>query len=483
MINNFLNEAPINYSDINNYVRVGPHYYIKEFGTYEVDGQKKDYVKNLLPWQAAAIKEDVNPKEYKKIQRLLSFENIPLHYNYKNVVGNYWNLYKPLKYSPKQGSWKHIEFFLKQVFKEQYEMGLDHCTSLYNNPSQSLPILVLLSKENGTGKTLFLNLLSWLINENMEIIGSDLFMSMFNTFWANKTVVGIEEASLNGKKQYDYLKFLTTAKKVPYHGKGKDAISITNMLHFVICSNDETEFLKIDDEDSRLWVLKLDKVKHFIPNLEEKIKAEIPAFAHFLMNREIEYTKQHEEHRLLFQPEHFKTQQLEILKDESKPEVVKVVKEFVYDYFHHHPEVQKIIYTPGDLKTSLDIRGTNHRISKLILKHMKGAKKLDYPKNTNNTILNSLDFIENARRGHPIEFLRQDFYKPKNETKSNWVSPLPPAQQEKQQTQTQTQKTTTQKTTTQKTTTDNTDNTKKDNTPTRSQITNSKRKAKRRKRR
>ena len=65
---------------------------------------------------------------------------------------------------------------------------------LYENPKQILPILVLVSEERETGKTTFLNWIQMLFGENSILISSNNITSDFNSSYATKNIILIDEA-------------------------------------------------------------------------------------------------------------------------------------------------------------------------------------------------------------------------------------------------------------------------------------------------
>lgn len=84
---------------------------------------------------------------------------MPSHTNYQKEISGFYNLYEPIDHVPTEGDFSDIEKLLLHIFEEQYELGLDYMQLLYMQPTQKLPILLLVSEERNTGKTTFLNFL------------------------------------------------------------------------------------------------------------------------------------------------------------------------------------------------------------------------------------------------------------------------------------------------------------------------------------
>jgi len=397
------------YSDIENYVRVGRNTYLKEFGCFENENSENvKYVKNLIKWDMATLREDVDKKDVKFIEKYDKFVNVPMHVNYKQTIDGAWNLYHPLSYKHKKGSWKTIERLLRHIFKKDYEMALDYLTSLYVNPLQSLPIIALVSKENKTGKSAFVKLLEALLENNMATINSEDFLSSFNSDWAPKTMVAIEEAFWKDKRPYNKIKILNSTSKIGYHAKGKDKTPIDNALHFIFCSNNEDDFIKIDATETRLWVIKVGKITDYIINLESQIAKEIGAFAEFLSNREIEYTKTHTADRFLFHSEDYATPALEKLKIESENDIAKQIRYAVTEYFHIYKRRRTLELSPTDLIEYFNIKGaTKHQINRIIELCFPNAQKMDSSKH--HSFLDPKECVEIRKNGRYTIFYVEDF--------------------------------------------------------------------------
>jgi hypothetical protein len=100
------------------------------------------------------------------------FVNLPDHFNYQRIIDRdgkeFYNRYFPFVHVPTEGEFPTIMNFLKHIFGEHqiehpktkekipnYELGLDYLQILLTEPVQALPILVLFSQENQTGKSTF----------------------------------------------------------------------------------------------------------------------------------------------------------------------------------------------------------------------------------------------------------------------------------------------------------------------------------------
>lgn len=218
--------------------------------------------------------------------------NKPSHTHYQECIITkshdvYYNMYRPLKYSPEQGDFSHIDQLMRHIFGEQYELGLDYVQLIYTDPMQRLPILVLVSKVTKTGKSTFCKLLAEIFGENSIAIDNDVLTSRFNSSWTNK-ILAYNEESLLDPKLVEKIKNYATAEKLPTEGKGKDMVNRKVYFKLILCSNDEDHPTKITKEDTRHWVRKIPIIannsgKDFL----DECKKEIPAFLYFLIHRQL----------------------------------------------------------------------------------------------------------------------------------------------------------------------------------------------------
>jgi hypothetical protein len=315
------------------YIRVGTEYY-KTIVEKAPNGQTE---LNLVQWSADTIKNDYsNPKEFiRQIPKFDAFTNIPENdpnlyrqtvYSekdgYRSVL---YNRYCPVSHEPKAGEWRTINMLLHHIFdyptlKGQtcYEMALDYLQMIYLHPMQHLPILCLVSREQATGKTTFLNLLRAIFKENMRILDSERISSKFNGSWAGKLIIGVDESFIDTDKPtvVNRLKMIATNSSIPIEKKGKEAGEVPNFAKLIMCSNDETNFLKIEIEDTRYWIIRvkgIDPDKRD-PHMAERMEAEIPAFLWYLKHRTMFYA---ERTRLWFDSEDYATEALKKIQERT----------------------------------------------------------------------------------------------------------------------------------------------------------------------
>lgn len=149
----------------NKFLRIGTVYY-KVVESPLPSGDTKTERK---VWTYETICQDYGKDYIAQIPKYDGFCIISSHLNYKPVIGEFLNLYEPLECLPIEGNCQVTLGFIRHIFGEYYELGLDYMQLLYMKPITKLPILVLVSKENNTGKSTFLNLLKMIFGKNVLI--------------------------------------------------------------------------------------------------------------------------------------------------------------------------------------------------------------------------------------------------------------------------------------------------------------------------
>ena len=263
------------------YIRVQTSYY-KKCLQPTING---DFIDVWIPWSAEMLKQDLAPNYLKKIQKYDGFACVPSHLNFQETVGNFYNLYQPLEWKPAPGSCDTILQFLRHIFDEQYEIGLDYLTLLFTSPTQKLPVLCLVSRERKTGKTTFLNLLKLIFGKNMTFNGNSDFRSQFNSDWMNMLIIAVDEVLLDRKEDSEKIKNLSTARTSKSEAKNKDRKEIEFFGKFVLCSNNEENFIVIDPIETRYWIRKIPTLQDENIHLLQDMKKEINHLLYYLLQR------------------------------------------------------------------------------------------------------------------------------------------------------------------------------------------------------
>jgi hypothetical protein len=314
-------------------------------------------IKVLKKWNKQTIIDDFGKEVLNKIKKYDGFCFIPAHNNFEKIINGFYNKYEPISYQINtEGSWYKIENLLKHIFGEQYDLGLDYLTILWKYPTQVLPILCLVSDEKDTGKTTMLNLLKAIFEGNMTLNTNDDFRSRFNSDWAGKLIIAIDEVLLDKKEDSERIKNLSTAKYYKAEAKGKDREEVEFYGKFVLCSNNEENFIKIDANEIRYWVRKIPTLgSNKDPNLLTELTKEVPAFACFLNTREIKTKKAS---RMWFTKEQIHTKALDILIFGNRTSIEKELDEMLKQEFAIF-ELDTLCYTTNNIVEMLRKRGFN----------------------------------------------------------------------------------------------------------------------------
>jgi hypothetical protein len=266
----------------NDYIRVRTSYY-KVVLKRMLNGQQ---VRTLIPWNLATINRDMGKDFAATIPHYDDFVTVPEHINYRRVIdGRFYNLYEPLPYTPLPGEWSNIEQMLRHVFEEQYELILDYIEKAYFSPLQKLPIILLVSKDRGTGKSTFLNFIYAIFGVNATFNTNSDLTSQFNADWAGKLFILVDEVLLNKRESTERLKNLSTAQAFKMEAKGQDRVQQDFFGKFILCSNNVDRPLIIDPEETRFWVRDVKPLRTDNTNMLQDAIHEIPAFLYFLRNR------------------------------------------------------------------------------------------------------------------------------------------------------------------------------------------------------
>lgn len=243
------------------YIRVGTSFYkIVKYPT--ISGH---FNEQLVPWNEHIIKQDHGKDYLGKVPKYDGFACIPCHVNFKKEHHGFYNTYSPLTHEPKEGCIIRTRGFLKHIFGNQLELGLDYLKLLYQRPVQVLPILCLVSTERNTGKSTFLKWLKEIFGNNLTYLTNDSFASQFNADWANKLLICVDEVLFNKEELTERIKYLSTTNRNKLEAKGKDKREVEFFGKFILCSNNEDSFIKIDAHETRFWVRKVLPLKGRTP--------------------------------------------------------------------------------------------------------------------------------------------------------------------------------------------------------------------------
>lgn len=345
------------------YIRVGTDYY----RVVDKPLLSGDTINTLVKWTKGEIITDYGKDYIAEIKKYKGFATIPSNTNFEKEIKGFYNEYHEIRHEIKEGLFSKTESFLKHIFGEQYEIGIDFLTILWQQPTQILPILCLVSDERNTGKTTFLNWLKLIFQKNMTINKNEDFRSQFNGDWATKLIIAIDEALLDRREDSERIKNLSTSRTFKMEYKGKDKVETPFFGKFVLCSNHENNFIVLDEKEIRYWVRKVPSFNPGSENTEllEELEKEIPYFLDHVNSRKITTPKKS---RMWFSKEEIYTAALENLIKGNQTDLEKEIIEIVNNDFFRF-EKETICYSTTDLVNLLkinNIRPSSYKISEVL---------------------------------------------------------------------------------------------------------------------
>ncbi|MCS2336411.1 DUF5906 domain-containing protein [Bacteroides sp. BFG-606] len=286
------------------------------------------YVRKRIAWNNETLRQDYGKDYLATVPKYDGFCTVPEHVDYQPVVGKFLNLYEPIDHKPMEGDFPSIRSLVEHIFGEQYELGMDYLQLLYLQPVQKQPILLLVSEERNTGKSTFLNFLKALFQNNVTFNTNEDFRSQFNSDWAGKLLIVVDEVLLSRREDSERLKNLSTTLSYKVEAKGKDRDEIAFFAKFVLCSNNEYLPVIIDAGETRYWVRKIERLQSDDTDFLQKLKAEIPAFLYHLQHRQLSTEKKS---RMWFAPSLLHTEALQRIIRSNRNRLETEMYELILD--------------------------------------------------------------------------------------------------------------------------------------------------------
>ncbi|MBA7480576.1 hypothetical protein ES707_16038 [subsurface metagenome] len=292
--------------------------------------------KRIVPVNASLFRSLYGEDAIKSTRYYYAMESVPNNYpgredvEFMNVPKEVYNLYEPLKHQPEKGEWDHIKIIFEHFTRDQTQYLYDYVKLLLTKPSQILPILVLISPEQQTGKTTMLNFLYELFNPNGHIISMLEFSSRFNSHYATKLLVAIDESKLD-KKELEKIKSISTAKNIACEFKGRDAYQIRNYQHYILSSN-SLDFAYHYKQETRFWCFIFPSIKKHIPGFYEKMMSEIPAFIYYLFYEHV-MAEPESQSRAWFSNDVVTQYFKDVLYEETKQPDIDLLKDIAMKWF------------------------------------------------------------------------------------------------------------------------------------------------------
>lgn len=98
------------------------------------------------------------------------------------------------------------------------------------------------------------------------------FRSRFNSDWSEKIIIAIDEVLLDKREDSERIKNLSTSQVFKTESKGKDKIETPFYGKFILCSNNEDNFILIDEREIRYWVRKVPSIENLNPDLVAELR-------------------------------------------------------------------------------------------------------------------------------------------------------------------------------------------------------------------
>lgn len=404
---------------MNNIIRVGDDY----FKFVDVMSADQRRVTKMFGIRRQTITDDFGREFLRSIPKYDAFVNVPDNYGSTEIPKNLYNLYTALDHQPRKGEWKWTKIMMNHIFGDQYELGLDYVQLLMDKPLQILPVLSLVSKENQTGKTTFVNWLQMLFKENMVIIGNQELVSSFNFVYGSKLIIAIEESRIERSNAQEKLKALATQKKIVLNDKFQRPHVIDYFGKLILVSNHEDNFISANKQDIRYWVRKVPTIPEQNKNydFEQALEEEIPAFLYMLRGRKLSTDKQS---RAWFATDLIETDALNSVREHSHTPLYFDLKESLVEFFSKRPQKNELNATAKMLIENL-LPKNNQYNSKYLAKVIKDEFELQNRFGR----FDETEFGWVGNPGHYYTFKRSDIledieeFETKNTT--NYIEKLP----------------------------------------------------------
>lgn len=329
------------------YMRVGDTY-MKRRMKPQRDGRLVRVYEKVLK---STIKEDYPhiPQILQMVDKYEGFVNQPNNVDYQQIIAGWFNQYNAFQHTPEPGECATSIEMVKHIFGNQvielppeqkgeksqkvpmWKFGLDYIQLLYLRPRIFLPILCLVSEENATGKGTFKDWLRYIFGNNATEVTIKELDSNFNEGYADKLLITLDEAFVDKLQTKETLKRLSTNLIEKVNPKGLSPYDVDFFGKFLVLSNNEKNFIPINKDDDRFWILKVSKPQKDKTNMFEELKAEVPAFLHFLQKRELAIPQM--QTRMWFPKEIIYTPAFQKVIKYNRPWLEKAIDDYVKGLF------------------------------------------------------------------------------------------------------------------------------------------------------
>ncbi len=169
------------------------------------------------------------------------------------------NSWRGFAYEPIKGDVRPFIKLLKRLIPniEERRYVLRWLAALIQNPAQKFNVaLVIWSRQQGTGKSLLVETVGNLFNEqHFEVVGQEVFNDGFTDWQAHKVMVVCDEVSSTDKRAVaDRIKGWITSSKNSINAKHAPKFKQPNLIKYVFLSN-HADAVYLDETDRRFFVV------------------------------------------------------------------------------------------------------------------------------------------------------------------------------------------------------------------------------------
>jgi hypothetical protein len=368
--------------------------------------------KNTLLYRKKEMLKDMGftQNDFLNCRKFEGFANEPMMYeDYNYIIGRKLNLY--VKYRPelKTDNCETILHLINHIFREQYELGLDYMWQLYFNRKQKLPVLCLLSTEQGTGKTTFAQtLMDALFGDNFTQHGNTELNDKWNDSYISKNVLTLNEITIEKKEIYEKVKTLSTEYKQPLQKRFNDSKDLPCYIRLIMCSNNEFGFMKLTKNDNRFWIRKIGVPNTVDINYVQNIKEEAGYFVEFLKERGCLYKTKG--NRLFFDFEDIRTGALENVIEDSRNELYVEIFEIIKQSFYGNKDLKELQFTLTDIHEAMsDKKKYSKKWIKTVLRDDFELKPTLNPQRYEKYNIFNMNQVPDSKTGSYYTFSRSKF--------------------------------------------------------------------------
>lgn len=329
--------ADVNLGGVHNYIRVATKYYRADSSGIDV-------------WDKQTIKDDFGPQiihspDLKKYRGFINEPNYIERIEHVTKVINavphaFYNKHWYPNWELTKGEFPTIMKLLEKVFianrEDKLEFGLDWIQLMFKNPKQRTRSLVLTGPPE-TGKDTFMEWLVYMVTFRNGIIleGAEI-ESNFNSHWAGKHLVCLNEVSFDvrDKTTKERIKNLLTGERVTVEGKGDQQYQVENYSKVVMATNNMHDFMAISDDENRFCILEMALLKGEDKDgdFKTKLKQETPAFLYWII-KERELWRKEKSGRFWHTDEESDTQAYRDLKKNTKSSLYDELEDLLEEKF------------------------------------------------------------------------------------------------------------------------------------------------------